>query len=432
MVEMLPPQIIALGGKDLDGTWGAGKTFVREEAFELINLPVPLFMLSPFVPAINSFHPLYPFVIAKDSRISNVRETQTGRTLTVSTTYQILKHHTPLNGLSGWDLDAVIAGNLPHLLPAQDVEYDIVPVEETLTELYVEKTESEINRDTIQTGLINSNVERYKTIPFETTSGTKLTGTKTRNIVKMSFWYFVEVTPEFDEAALLTNFIGSVNDSDMHIAGRWCPAGTAKIESISFPDGTWERYDIQVKMIKIILLLDYRTWEKSYENVSNLFMAFPYEFKDSDWGKKNIKMVIEEESQQPKYFVSESFVTDYWNFKTGLRYDITSTIPINASSQRIFCIMYDDNPVNIGSTDEPIYVSDPQNAKQFFGTREDCFRLNPDSEPTEVPEPMYLDENGFIIYPNPDTGKVDISLSPKIKGYNFPPKNFSLLHIPVT
>jgi hypothetical protein len=93
--------------------------------------------------------------------------------------------------------------------------------------------------------------------------------------------------------------------------------------------------------------------------------------------------------------------------------------------------MYDPSPNNEGSTDDPIYVQDPQKAIQFFGTREDCFRLNPDSEPTEVSEPMYLDKNGLILYPDPDTGKVDTALSSKIKGYVFKPMDFTPLHFPL-
>ena len=93
--------------------------------------------------------------------------------------------------------------------------------------------------------------------------------------------------------------------------------------------------------------------------------------------------------------------------------------------------MYDPSPENEGSTDDPIFVQDPLKAIQFFGTREDCFRLNPDSEPTEVSEPMYLDRNGFVLYPDPDTGKVDTKLSPKIKGYVFKPMDFTPLHFPI-
>ena len=110
---------------------------------------------------------------------------------------------------------------------------------------------------------------------------------------------------------------------------------------------------------------------------------------------------------------------------------ISTTRNIEPSAQRIFCTMYDPDPKNEGSTDDPIWVSDPQNATQFFGTREDCFRLNPDSEPTEVSEPMYLDENGFILYPDPKTGKVDMSLSPKVSGYTFEPVDFTSLHFPL-
>jgi hypothetical protein len=76
-------------------------------------------------------------------------------------------------------------------------------------------------------------------------------------------------------------------------------------------------------------------------------------------------------------------------------------------------------------------VQDPQNALQFFGTREECFRLNPDSEPTEVSEPMYLDMNGFVLSPDPDTGKVDTTLSPKVEGYISMPMDFTPLFLPI-
>ena len=135
-MSMPPPEIVVKGGQDLDGAWGTSKTFVREFYYELINVPLPLFMISPFIPAYNSLHPLYPFAIAKDSKISRNIETPVGRAITVSTTYQILKPNVSLNGLSDFDLDAVIRNNLPFLLPAQDVSFEPVQVEEAIDYLY--------------------------------------------------------------------------------------------------------------------------------------------------------------------------------------------------------------------------------------------------------------------------------------------------------
>jgi len=60
------------------------------------------------------------------------------------------------------------------------------------------------------------------------------------------------------------------------IAGHHCPTGTTKIETIEVIDNTWERPDVvpyQLKMVRVVLLFDNRTWKKHYENVSNLFMA---------------------------------------------------------------------------------------------------------------------------------------------------------------
>jgi hypothetical protein len=144
-------------------------------------------------------------------------------------------------------------------------------------------------------------------------------------------------------------------------------------------------------------------------------MAYPYLWEDSDSGKKDCKMVMEEDTELPEHKGKYP------------KYNIDAE---NVSPQRIFCTTYDPEPTNEGDSSDPIWVSDPNNAIQFFGTREDCFRLNPDSEPTEVSEPMYLDRNGFVLYPDPDTGKVDVSLSPKIEGYVFEPMDFSLLHFP--
>ena len=144
-MSTLPPRIIPKGGQDLDGAWGTAKTFVREFVFELINVPLPLFMLSPFIPAYNALHPLYPFAIAKDSKLTKNIETHFGRAVTVQTTYQILKPAVPLNGLSGFDLNAVINGNFPpFILPAQDVDYEPVAVEETLDDLFVPKSDEEM------------------------------------------------------------------------------------------------------------------------------------------------------------------------------------------------------------------------------------------------------------------------------------------------
>ena len=418
MSVMPVPEIIVKGGQDLGGSWGGGKTFEREFYFELINVPIPIFMLSPYIPAYNSFHPNYPFALAKDSRVTKNIETLYGRTITVTTTYQVLKPNVSLTGLSGLNIANVILENLPNLLPAQDVVYEPVTVEETLDYLYVKKSDEEYNQEyqaeVAKADLGNPDlVSRWKEVPFRTTSGTKLTGTRNRNTLKMSFWYFVE-SASVDEAELVTRYTGVVNNGDVVIAGRLCPAGTAKIESIAFTEHVWERPELELvyTMIQVVLLLDNKTWNKEYENVSNVFVAYPYEWEDSASGKENIKMKWDEETNQPIYDKDAS----------------------NLSVQRIFCISYDPDP-KIEEDDEnegdDIWVSDPQNAIQFFGTRDECFRLNPDSEPTEVSEPMYLDENGFVLYPDPDTGKVDPALSPKVSGYTFEPVDFTPLCFPV-
>ena len=429
MIEPLR-QIIVKGGRDLDGAWGDRKTFVREFYFELVNVPIPLFQISPFIPAYNSLHPDYPFAIAKDSKIVNNIETPAGRGITVSTNYEILKPAMPFTGLDDINLAALILGNMPFNLPAQDVEYEIVQVEETLDSLYKEFEIDEI-------GEINDRIE-WRAMPFQTTAGTKLTGTRTRNLLKMSFWYLADPL-WYSEAEFETEYTGVVNNSSTTIAGRFCPKGTVKIESLRLTDNTWERAgatSYPMKMVRVVLLIDSKTWQRRYENVSNLFAAYPYAWEHSDKGKANTKMRITAETHQPRYYKPTK--TD--DIDTPLCLDDVpepstvkppSDMSIKVSPQRIFCTSYDPEPKNVGDSDDPIYESDPQKAIQFFGTREDCFRLNPDSEPTEVPEPMYLDENGFILYPDPSTGKVDVKLSPKIIGYPFKPVDFTPLHFPI-
>ena len=412
--------VIVKGGQDMDGIWGVGKTFVRETYFELVNIPLPLFMLSPFIPAYNSLHPLYPFAVAKDSKCTKNIETPTGRALTLSTTYQILKpnfsptvlwdNNAPNTAYIG-EIESAIHGNFPPFrLPAQDLSYESVAVEEPLDCLFVTKSDEEIMMEFLQTGIPLPLINRWKQTPFWTSAGTKLMGTTTRNILKMSFWYFADPM-WFDEAFAVTAYTGTVNASPAMIAGRLCPPGTAKIESLEIKDNTWERHAAEpysLKIVEAVLLIDHRTWCKQYENVSHLFMAYPYQWEEAGSGKENTKMRLNPLTGQPLYAPAS-----------------------NVSPQRIFCTTYDPDPVNEGSADEPIYVQNPQHAIPFFGTREDCFRLNPDSEPTEVSEPMYLDANGFVLYPDPATGKVDTALSPKVEGYIFPPMDFTPLHFPI-
>ena len=431
-----PPQIIVKGGQDLDGSWGSTKTFVREFYFELINVPLPFFMISPFIPVYNSLHPLYPFAIAKDSKITKNKETQYGRVITVSTNYQILKPAMPLVGLTGFAAAAVIAANLPFLLPAQDVSYEPVAVEETLDDLYIEKTAEELQDEILDLpDSLRPNWQLYintwKRTPFRTTAGTKLTGTRLRNILKMSFWYLANPV-WFDEAIVETQYTGVVNHAPITIAGRYFPTGTAKIESIELEDNTWEREGAEhlaMKRVQVSLLIDKKTWLKEYENVSSLFMAYPYVWEKANSGEKeNTKLKINAGTNQPYYYCKESADDEDNAPSTELP---PSDVEYSPSLQRIFCTMYDPAPVNEGDTENPIFVQDPQKAIQFFGTREDCFRLNPDAEPTEVSEPMYLDKNGFVLYPDPDTGKVDTTLSPKIAGYVFKPMDFTPLHLPI-
>ena len=302
---MPPPQIIVKGGKDLDGAWGTSKTFVREFYFDLINVPIPLFMISSFIPAYHSLHPVYPFVIAKDSKITNNVETPLGRAITVSTNYQILKPAVPINGRTGFTMADVIAGNMPFLLPAQDVSYEPAAVEETLDDLYVEKTTEEIGKEALQLEIPPDRINRWKQMPFRTTAGTKLTGTRIRNILKMSFWYLANPV-WFEEADLETTYTGVVNHAPVRIAGRLFPTGAVKIESIEMEENVWERAEavpFSMKMVRVSLLIDKKTWRKEYENVSSLFMAYPYVWQKANSGEKeNTKMKINAGTNQPYYY----------------------------------------------------------------------------------------------------------------------------------
>jgi len=439
MKIMPPPQIIVKGGQDMDGTWGASKTFTREFYFELINVPLPLFMMSSFIPAYNSLHPYYPWALAKDSKCTKNIETAVGRGITISTNYQILKPAVPLNGITFTMVD-VIAGNMPFLLPAQDVSYEPVAVEETLDDLYIEKTQKEIDREAAgQPNVQPEDIYPFKPAPFQTTAGTKLTGTRLRNILKMSFWYLADPA-WFSEDFVETHYTGVVNHKPVMIAGRYYDTGMVKIESLEMEDSVWERAEtahLSMKIVRVSLLIDKKTWRKEYENVSSLFIAYPYVWQkvNSD-EKENTKMKMDAGTNQPYYHYCDCGSTGTCEASCYSRKENNTESPpdkkdYHPSLQRIFCTMYDPSPKNEGNSSEPIYVSDPQKAIQFFGTREECFRLNPDSEPTEVSEPMYLNEHGFILYPDPNTGKVDTELSPKINGYVFKPMDFTPLRFPL-
>jgi hypothetical protein len=315
------------------------------------------------------------------------------------------------------------------------VSYEPVAVEETMDELYIEKSESEIIKEAHDTNQPIAAINRWKKITFQTTACTKLTGTRLRNILKMSFWYLANPL-WFDEPDLETKYTGEVNHAPVTIAGRPFKTGMVKIESIEMEDNVWERAELEhlsMKMVKVSLLIDKKTWLKEYENVSPLFMAYPYVWQKANSGEKeNTKMKINAGTNQPYYyFKSQTPPNDDDDIPKPSTESPPSNVEYKPGLQRIFCTMYDPSPKNEGSSDDPIYVQDPQKAIQFFGTREDCFRLNPDSEPTEVSEPMYLDKNGFILYPDPNTGKVDTKLSPKIKGYVFKPMDFTPLRFPL-
>jgi hypothetical protein len=224
----------------------------------------------------------------------------------------------------------------------------------------------------------------------------------------MSFWYLANPL-WFDEANLEANYTGVVNDRPVTIAGRYFDTGMVKIESIEMDDSVWERAEVahlSMKMVRVSLLIDKKTWLKKYENVSNLFIAFSYVWEKANSGEKECtKMRLVSATHQPEYVVEIESSPG-----SGIMVH-----PKEATPHRIFCTMYAPSPKNEGSIDDPIYVQDPHKAIQFFGTREECFRLNPDSEPTEVSEPMYLDKNGFVLYPDPATGKVDTHFPPKLQ-----------------
>jgi hypothetical protein len=247
-------------------------------------------MMSSCIPAYNSLHPYYPWAIAKDSKCTKNIETPVGRGITISTNYQILKPAIPFNGV-GFTLADVIAGNMPFLLPAQDVSCEPVAVEEPLDDLYVEKTQEEINREALKLVVHPDTINRWKQVPFQTTATTKLTSTRLRNILKMSFWYLANPL-WFEESAIETHYTGTINHAPVTIAGKFFNAGSVKIESLEIEDSVWERAEVahlSMKMVKVSLLIDKKSWLKEYENVSSLFMSYPYVWKRRIPGTKRIR-----------------------------------------------------------------------------------------------------------------------------------------------
>jgi hypothetical protein len=444
-------KIIHIGGEDLDGSWGESKTFVRENKYELVGVPLPVFLISPVIPKKNTIHPKYPWCIAEDSRITKNIETPAGRGVTVATTYRVLNIVPNKNEEEDEEKDEeqTIARNYPWLLPAQDVKMEVVRLEESMdflwrfgkwesTDLHDSLNDLDIDTDKPEnTKLNNWNYnnrpdileERWRQKPFETTAGTKLTGTKQRNIMAISFWYYALKSWYKDE--YITEFTDTVNDDDIEIAGKKYKKGEIKIIDLNMENDRWKMIDeSEESLIKVSvqIQIDPKTWIRKYENVSNLFLAYPYKWKTiepSDYPEDckpmqpNTILEFDSKTHQPLY--QENNQTD--------------GKPIEPKLQRIYCTMYDPQPMNIGTvktddSEEATYQPDPQNMIQFFGTREDCLRLNSETDPIEVSEPMYLDKKGRIVWPNPETGMVDRGLAPKISGYPVELKDFTPLHLP--
>jgi hypothetical protein len=429
-------QIRHIGGQDMDGQWTEQKTFVRENYYELVGVPLPVFCVSSMIPQKNSIHPKYPWCIAEDSRISKNIETPTGRGVTVSTTYRILQVVKNLD--DDKSEEQTISKNYPWLLPAQDVKYEVVRLEESMdylwrygkweeTDLHDSLNDADINDSEISANQKDNNwnnyfrpdkqEERWRKKPFQTTAGTKLTGTKQRNILALSFWYFA-LAKWYKEEDIM-KFSDTVNDQDIELIGKKYKKGQVKIINLSFEEDSWKLEDeSEESLIKVSMQMqiDDKTWNRDYENISTLFMAYPYQWETvepNDWPeeskpmKPNTVLKFDPKTHQPSYQpVSEPRL------------------------ERIFCTMYDPKPINIETLESPVYQPVAKNAIQFFGTREDCLRLNSETDPSEVSEPMYLDKEGRIVWPNPSNGMVDSGLAPKISGYPIELKDFTPLHLP--
>jgi hypothetical protein len=406
-------EIRFIGEEKIEGTKGSTMSFVQEYKYELINVPIPIFLISKFIPEIGSIHPVYPFATVNDLKMSKNISTNSGCGITLSVTYDVLS----VDEKAGEhpDIDSLISSNYPFNLPIQDLKFEPVLVDEARRYLFQqgEKKDDDIIENEYDEELDPDDDEAWRKRAFVTTSGTVLQGTKHRTLVSISFWYYTD-TQDIDEFEVETKFTEAINSDEVKIGNRTYDKWTLKIESIEVEDKTWN--ELELKVIKLKLLFDLQTWEKKFENVSTMFMNYPYDWENNSSYPEKTRLRFDEETKQPLYIIP-----------------VPADIPKpedEISPVRIFCTLYDPEPINEGTSSEPIWISDPTKATQFFGSREDCFRLNPDSEPSEVTEPMYLDANGFMLYPDAKTGKVNTNLSPKITGCIFVPLNFNELHIP--
>ena len=377
------------------------------------------------IPRRGSIHPVYPWCVAEDSRVTkNIELTSEkdclgGRGITISTVYRCLTLHEPRDEDND-DEDQFITKNYPWLLPAQDYKVFPIKLEESQNCLYrFGKWEPTDMHDNLNDAGNDDNnwknenredrtVERCRKIPFETTAQTKLVGTKNRTILGVSFWYYI--LSDWFEKEFVLEFQESINQEEMEIAGETYEAGTVLLTELSPEPDVWERSDGQfdtLGKVSVQLQIDPQTWWRKHENVATVF--------------NNFDIKRDENTHRP--------LLD----KHGDIYgkDEDEKVIKSLGREKLYAALFDpDQQSNMDTTssDRPFYQPDPSKLLQYIGSKTECHEMAYDGQVTEITDPMYIDKHGFPIWPDETTGLQ--TPTHWVEGYPNPLKEWNKLRLP--
>lgn len=375
--------IVKLKSRNTIRSGGADQvySFTEESTFMLTGeAQIPDFLMSGYVPTEGASHPKWPMFTSRTARVSsNSANIGGGYTVTLSVEWAM----TPIGAIDGKDQDGntINVDTPPWKLPVEDYRIGTQFIEESVKNIWVP------NKD--ESGNI---IDGYHEAPFVNTAGTPLVATATRNLMTVSFSYNVPWTEDGETElfpdSLAKDFVGCVNDREITVCGVTYPPITLRIETIDpqlmrvmdevivGSDGentiVSQVEKFRYKKIGVNMIADPKTFFRDYENI----------------GMEFVRMHQIDESK---------LVRTIWTANE-----------LESEGNHVF---YD--ALNI-----------LKNGHAYLDGR----RYNVDVTTIErVSEPMYLDEHGAIIQPDPETGK---QTPYRLRGCPDRPADFSRLRFP--
>lgn len=152
-------------------------------------------------------------------------------------------------------------GLFPWIMPLQNYKTSAVMIEESMDNLW-----------DVQNG-------KLVLVPFRTSAGDELTGTRQRPVLQISFDYNLHMSDFREE--YLAQFQDVVNIEPVKIAGRQYRAGCVRISSLG-ADEVEQEFENNAKLqwwrISVTLQVDPKTWQREYLNTG--LMHCPIDFND--------------------------------------------------------------------------------------------------------------------------------------------------------